>query len=249
MLLHFHALDGLSLTEIARSCFVSKGTVSKFIAQLTQQGTFEAFRGAVEFERHELLGRQRALSAYARQHAEHPLPARAHAAAAGIARAMRAADRVLIVTPRNLGHIVDPLVALLLGMGVRARIVHEFFRRDVVRATRDLAAHDLLIFVPGHASTYEWTLRITSEFDVTDVIASTRAETYLIGTSHGPVETARTIDLHDFRDDEEDALDGLLRFVCLTYAILEAPSAAMRHPSFPNGKRLSCFDFMRVATL
>lgn len=220
LLTHFDDIGSLTLTQIARGAYVTKGSASKFMAKLTQMGTFEAFQNVVSYDGHY----QAARIQLARQEAGR-LSGRCGAVASmrdirDLCQALLKAERVLFLTSRSCSAALDLVTDVLLCSGIKARSKGYYYDRDAIEALADMGERDVLAFVSGETSAYEQMLRLSVETGYLELARMSRAQAFAVGRGWGSFAGIRPIVLNSAEELGRYSFDVVRDFVTLLVAAL-----------------------------
>lgn len=169
LLLHWSETGQMTLSEMAEELYVSKGTLSRYIASLTQEGTYDSFCIASRKERSSRFSYISQIEAdtvnYSQKiHVIHPDDI------AHVSRQIRASHKVIILCDALTVSLLRPFTYLLFDMHIPAMIIPYYYDSRAITHLKNMGEKDMLLMFEPSSTSYETMSHGNLEINLPEVI-------------------------------------------------------------------------------
>ena len=228
MLAHFSVLGSLTLSQIASSTFIAKGSVSKFISRLTSQGTFHSFQNAVACEYHEYVKRVHQALGFSSAIKRSPSLVINPQDISLLADALARAERVIFIADHAGSVPCEAIADVLLACSINTKVVGAYYTEDLRREIECMNTDGVLVFVSDAISMYEWLLRLNLEMDLMQTVDSTKARIFAVGRGRNHLAGITGIELSSSINHTNLKAGAIAHFASMTIdSLLKHPSQRM----------------------
>lgn len=172
MLKNYSRLLDTSLTKIAKETYTAKGTISKFMTKLTQDGTYESLMYALQIEKNAFYINMDGLyyqSVLNKEDTETML------------NVLHKADKVYMFVDGIYQYDAEMLANALWSKQKESKVSQYYYDENVVYGIQNLKENDAVIFFTGRRNIYELFLQGMSEWDIFSLLDETKASKYAVG--------------------------------------------------------------------
>lgn len=194
LLKHYEQIPELSVQDIADSSYVTKGTVSKFLKSMTEEGTYMCFQKACEKEMpiHKFYAKKHEdalIRRYRRYHEKLIDPTQIQ----NICKQILSANKIIFFSKMEFYDITREFCRYLLQYGIIAKTTIYAYNASVIDELKTLSEKDLVIYMHPESSFYESVLNLSYEFDMIKLFESTKATS--IAISCGEIRSPKLIEI------------------------------------------------------
>lgn len=199
LLKNYHEIKDMSLKEIAIEANVSKGTVSKFCNDITEEGTYEALQTVSKNEMIylEILKNNEDKMILS----EKIKPALSKQDMHELVRYIMSANKIVVLVSRLYQMDVEILMRKFIEQGkLNMKIFNVSYNKEVVKEIQRLKEDDLLLTIEPEYSLYERFMRSTFEMNYMKLIQSCPAHKIAIQKYGEKTDNVLLMNLIDYKN-------------------------------------------------
>ncbi len=181
LLLNYDNISNLTLIDISKGAYVSKGTVSKFFKSMTVTGNFDCFQKAWERENttHKFY-LKRSEETFLDRRKKYNKKVINSSDIQYLREKMHSSNKIILFSKMEYEGISQDFCRSLIRIGIIAKTRTYSFDESLIEEIQSLSSEDLIIFMDADCSFYEHIMQLTYEIDILDFMSHTKANSLVI---------------------------------------------------------------------
>lgn len=181
LLLNYDNISNLTLIDISKGAYVSKGTASKFFKSMTITGNFDCFQKAWERESmtHKLYLKRSEETFIERRRKYNKKVIKANDLQR-LKEKILSSKKIILFSKMTFEGASQNFCRNLIRSGIIAKTRTYSFDESLIEEIQTLSANDLIIFMDADCSFYEHIMQLTYEIDILDIMRHTKAASIVI---------------------------------------------------------------------
>lgn len=181
LLLNYDNISNLTLLDISKGAYVSKGTASKFFKNMTVTGNFDCFQKAWERENTEhKLNLKRREETFIDRRRKYNNKVINSEDLQHLRKQIISSKKIILFSKMKFEGLSQDFCRSLLSFGIIAKTRAYSFNESLIEEIQALSSNDLIIFMDTDCSFYEHIMQLTYEIDILDLMKQTKAASIVI---------------------------------------------------------------------